>query len=112
MEPGFQQDLNGDGVIGIPASTSAGASVAAAAVAVANKDTFVFAPATGTAATGGSASAVGYDAIAAASGNPPAESSHDAASSQWANDGHGSALDHGGAHTHWLDTHASGFMIH
>jgi hypothetical protein len=112
LEPSFQQDLNGDGVIGIPASTSAGASVAAAAATIANNDMFVFAPATGTAATGGSANAVGYDAIAAASGNPPAESLHDAASSQWANDGHGSALDHGGAHVHWLDTHASGFMIH
>jgi len=114
LEPSFHQDLNGDGVIGIPAATSAGASVvfASAAVTVANKDTFVFGPAMGAAAIDGSANVVGYDALPAASANPPAEFSHDAASFQWANDGHGSMLDHGSAHTHWLDAHASGFMIH
>ncbi len=45
LEPSFHQDLNGDGVIGVPSGTSLGPSGTApqgAMVSVMNNDTFVF----------------------------------------------------------------------
>jgi serralysin len=65
LETSFHQDLNGDGVIGIPA--------AAAPATVASSDTFVFAAGTAS----GSADTMGHDAITALASNLPAIPAND-----------------------------------
>ena len=123
LEPSFHQDLNGDGVIGIPSGTSPGASGAApqaAMVAAMNNDTFVFGRGAG---AGGAASPplgdlMKGDGLFSAAGVQPPAALHDPPIGQSplallepTRDGHeihdsASAID-----LHWIDAHASGFLI-
>jgi hypothetical protein len=119
VETSFHQDLNGDGVIGVPAVTNPISSAVAtqgAAVMAVNKDTFVFGPSAGAsfAPTAERADTTGHDGFLLATGSQPAAFSHDAAPFQWASDGHDTGINHDGApamNLHWIDPHAGGFII-
>ncbi len=71
LETDFHQDLNGDGVIGVPATTGPTTATAPVSVKIVNHDTFVFPPGggTGNAANTAGATAVHLDAFFSASAN-------------------------------------------
>jgi hypothetical protein len=122
LEPSFHQDLNGDGVIGIPAATGTAASTPAAQappVTVVNNDTFVFRSGLGAGATAnaGSTDTTGHDGFAWVAGNAPAAALPDAQAGmphpvfQWAA---GDPFHHDGApamNFHPIGPHAGGFII-
>jgi serralysin len=126
LETSFHQDLNGDGVIGVPAPTAPLAPASSAATAtVVSKDNFVFAQDVGAggAPTGKIADAMGRGGFFSAADIQPPSPLHDAQSGQsqalfqFAKDGHDIVInpdDHGSAimsNWHWTDPHASGFII-
>jgi serralysin len=122
LEPSFHQDLNGDGVIGVPAATGPAAATPAAQappVTVVNNDTFVFRSGlvAGVAANAGSTDTTAHDGFAWVAGNAPAAALPDAQAGllhpvfQWAD---GDPSHHDGApamNFHLTDPHASGFII-
>jgi serralysin len=69
FETSFHQDLNGDGVIGVPAATG---SLSAPTVTVANNSSFVFSSASYSAPNVGSADAIGHDGYSSAASILPA----------------------------------------
>jgi hypothetical protein len=69
FETSFHQDLNGDGVIGVPAATG---SLSAPTVTVANNSSFVFSSASDSAPNVGSADAIGHDGYSSAASILPA----------------------------------------
>jgi hypothetical protein len=107
LEPSFYQDLNGDGVIGIPSATSPLAIIAGAAGSSAN-DTFAFLPA----ASG----------PVPANGNEPAAFwsdpgvGHEQALFQTAYSGHNETVEAGNHDAQWtlhgLTGLTHGFIIH
>jgi hypothetical protein len=121
-ETSFHQDLNGDGVIGVPAGTGSVPSTSAApapAVTVVNNDTFAFRSGLGAGVTAnaGSTDTTGHDGFAWVAGNAPAAALPDAQIGmphplfQWADS---DPSHHGGApamNFHLIDLHASGFII-
>jgi serralysin len=127
IETSFHQDLNGDGVIGVPTATSPVATAAAQAVsvAVASRDSFMFGTGgdTGDGANTAGATTIQLDAFASGAGDRFASFFHDAqpgpsqAQFQAANAGHASLTDHGnhdGALTtsfHLTDPHFGHFII-
>jgi serralysin len=127
-EPILHQDLNGDGVIGVPAATSSQpASVSqAAAVTVVNNDTFVFKPGIGAdvVANAGSASTIELDGFSSVTSDSQlAALLHEAQASQPqalfhpTPDGHGTVISLGNqdsitlTNIHIADLHASNFII-
>jgi hypothetical protein len=116
-EISFHQDLNGDGVIGVPSATGPISSAPAthgAAITVVNNDTFVFGPGAAASFTpiAERADTTGHDGFFSAS--QPAALSHDAAPLQWAPDWHDTVINPGSApvmNFHWVDPHVGGFMI-
>jgi serralysin len=125
LETSFHQDLNGDGVIGVPAGTSpapTGPVSHAPAVAVASNDTFVF-----TSGLFGGAVADAAHAAATELGgfSPPAKNAEFAALwieagqphaqfQWWANDGHDAVINHDSItlmNAHTADLHANDFII-
>jgi hypothetical protein len=117
VETSFHQDLNGDGVIGVPSATGPISSAPAthgAAITVVNNDTFVFGPGAAASFTpiAERADTTGHDGFFSAS--QPAALSHDAAPLQWAPDWHDTVINPGSApvmNFHWVDPHVGGFMI-
>jgi serralysin len=126
LEPSFYQDLNGDGVIGIPAATSGNPSAQAAAVTVASRDTFVFHPGggVGIVANAGSEDTIELDGFSSATGNQLAALLQDTQSGQSqalfhsANEGHDIAINLGSRdkvdpmNSHIADLNAGNFIIH
>jgi serralysin len=123
LEPSFQQDLNGDGAIGIPAATGPGSGTAP--VTVANNDTFVFGSggSAGGAADSAGATGMHLGAFSSAAANLFAALFHDAPPAQspaqfhWASDGHDTTTNPGNhesiaqMNAHFADLHAA-FLIH
>ncbi len=119
-ETSFHQDLNNDGVIGIPTTTGPVASTPAAQapqVTVVNNDTFVFRSGLGAGVTAnaGSTDTTGHDGFASVAGNAPAAALPDAQAGMphpvfpWAD----ADPSHHAAATnfHLIDPHAGGFII-
>jgi hypothetical protein len=136
LEPSFHQDLNGDGVIGVPAGqansvvASAPASQTSAVsqtstVTVASNDTFVFGSGGGANAVADSAgaAAIHLDVFSSVAASQFAALFHDVqpgpppAQFHWASDGHDPATNPGNLDgTTWMDghiadLHANGFII-
>jgi hypothetical protein len=131
LETSFHQDLNGDGVIGIPAATSPSAAVIKAApVTVANNDTFVFSsglvgPGVGAefanagsanpTELGGFASFTKHAELAALFNDPQAGQPH--AQFQWAHDGHDAVIGTGNhdattlINAHIAELHANDYIV-
>ena len=110
LEANFNQDLNGDGVIGIPGSHSSGVSTGPTGlVSAGNGDTFVFGSTTSAAAIGGSAeSHIGF---AFSIGHPPGAFA-DVSPLAATNDGHATAINpEGPAISHWIEAHAGHLLI-
>jgi hypothetical protein len=119
---GFHQDLNGDGVIGVPPATSPAPTVPVShAVTVASNDTFVFSPGFGGGTVADAAHAATtelggfsllaknaeFAALLIDAGQPHAQF-------QWGNDGHDAAVNHDSMtliNAHMADLHANDFII-
>jgi hypothetical protein len=128
-EPLFHQDLNGDGVIGVPAATASiqpASVLQAAAVTVVNNDTFVFKPGIGAdvVANAGSASTIELDGFSSVTSDSQlAALLHEAQASQpqalfhSTADGHGTVISLGNqdsitlTNIHIADLHAGNFII-
>ena len=122
IETSFHQDLNGDGIIGVPTATGPVASTPAAqapSVTVVNNDTFVFRSGLGAGVTAnaGSTDTTGHDGFAWVAGNAPAAAPPDAQAGMphpvfpWAD---ADPSHHDGApamNFHLIDPHAGGFII-
>jgi serralysin len=127
LEPSFHQDLNGDGVIGIPAAQTASGPASTALVTVANNDTFVFHPGVGAdvVANAGSAATIELDGFSSVTSNVQlAALLHEAQAGQSqvlfqsTNDGHDTVINVGNhdsitlMNVHLADLHASNFIIY
>ena len=116
IETSFHQDLNGDGVIGVPAATgpvATGSLPQVAAVTVANNDTFIF-PSSGNAGDGAGA-VPHHDAFPLDVASKFAAFFHDAhAEFRWANDISADAGNHDGmtaTNAHIAELEAA-FLLH
>jgi serralysin len=131
LEPSFHQDLNGDGVIGVPTAPAiSGISPApvsqAASVIVASNDTFVFRPGIGAdvVANAGSADTMELDGFSSVTSNAQltallhdAQTGQSQALFQSTNNGHDTVINLGNhdsitlTNVHIADLHASNFII-
>jgi Tryptophan-rich Synechocystis species C-terminal domain len=129
LEISFHQDLNGDGVIGLPTATNASPSSSAtqtALVTVASKDTFVFSPSfhAETFANAGGAAPIEHDGFSPPAGNAELaallnnpQTGQPQAAFKWASDGHDTAINPGSHDNTVLtslqiaDLHANAFFI-
>ena len=132
LEPSFHQDLNGDGVIGVPAAQAtngipSGPVSQAVPVIVASNDTFVFRPGVGADVIVNvvSADTIELDGFSSVTNNAQlAALLHDAQTGQSQalfqsmNDGHDTVINLGNhdsitlMNVHLADLHASNFIIH
>jgi serralysin len=128
IETSFHQDLNGDGVIGIPAPQApSGPASQAAPVTIANNDTFVFHPGVGADVIGnfGSAETIELDGFSSVTSNAQlavllneAQTGQMQALFQSTNSGHDTMVNLSNhdsitlANVHLADLHASNFIIH
>jgi hypothetical protein len=126
LEISFNQDLNGDGVIGPPAPTVPAPTVPTAQVGpvtVANNDTFVFRSDLGAGSVANAARAVELSEHFTSAGNEFSAPFHNAQATpsepfQGANDGHDTVMNPGHQNSitpidvHVGNLHASGFFFH
>jgi hypothetical protein len=121
LEPSFHQDLNGDGVIGVPAHAVAGASTMSQPVAVASNDAFVFRSDFGAGINAANAAILQADPLPGATDNYFAALISDAQAVPWQaslQPGHDSVvdvgIDNGAAQlpVRIADLHASAVFIH
>jgi hypothetical protein len=121
LEPSFHQDLNGDGVIGVPAATQS------APIVVANNDTFVFRPTVGAQVitNAGSTDTFELDGFSSVTSNAQlttllneAQSGQSQPLFKLTNGGHDTVINLGDhdsitlMNVHVTDLHASNFIIH
>jgi serralysin len=137
LETSFHQDLNGDGVIGVPPATAPSSVVTKVApVTVANNDTFVFSSShpssslptlglgaegvanagpAGSSELGGIASFANHAELAALFNDPQTGQPH--AQFQWANDGHDAVIGTGNhdaitlINAHTAELHANDYIV-
>ncbi len=130
LESSFHQDLNGDGVIGVPAATSrvsTGPVSQAALVIVASDDTFIFRPGVGAdvIVNAGSADTIELDGFSSVTSNAQlasllndAQTGQSQTLFQTTNGGHDTVINLGNhdsitlMNVHISELHASNFIIH
>ena len=124
LETSFHQDLNGDGVIGIPAATGPSETrpeSQSVTVLVANNDTFVFQPSRGASNVANVADKMALHGFPPTDNHQPslfqsAQTIQSPTSFQWANSGHDSFADLVHDSMPWMDAHladlhGNGFII-